>query len=93
MLAALEAKFEAFWHKVDGDAEAELRAAKADVETALADVKAQVADAAPVLAEFEAGLKSLLATAEPQLKTEGEALLGKLLTAFGPLLGKAAAGL
>lgn len=82
MFQALEAKLEALWADVSGQA-------KADALQALADVKAQVAKAEPILTEFEAGLKALLVAAEPQLKADAEALLAKLLADFAPLLGTA----
>lgn len=84
ILSTIEAKAEAFWHKLDGEA-------KAALEQALADAKAELAQAGPLLTEFEAGLKALLVAAEPQLKADAEALLAKLLADFAPLLGQAPA--
>ncbi len=84
MFAALEAKLAQLWHKIDGEA-------KAEIEKALADAKAELAQAEPILTEFEAGLKALLVAAEPQLKADAEALLVKLLADFAPMLRKAPA--
>lgn len=92
-ITALEAKLEAAWQKIDGEARAEEKQLLADAKAEAAALKSQIADAAPVLAEFETGLKALVAQAEPQLKTEAETLLAKLVSTLGPLLGKAAAGL
>ncbi len=84
MFEVFEAKLAALWHKIDGEAKAEL-------QQALADLKAEVSQAEPLLTEFEAGLKALLVAAEPQLKADAEALLAKLLADFAPMLGKAPA--
>jgi hypothetical protein len=91
MLAALKAKLEAVWQKIDGEAEAELQKVADDAKKALRDAEAELAAAGPLLTEFETGLKTLLVSAEPQLKADAEALLVKLLADFAPLLGKAPA--
>ena len=89
MLAGLKA----FFAKLDGEAHELDQEAIADGKQALADVEAQVSAFAPSLAEFETGLKALVADAEPGLKTGAETLLAKLLADFAPLVETAAKSL
>ena len=80
MFAAIEAKLAAIWHELDGEA-------KAEWERLLADAKAQEAKFAPLLTEFRTDLKAAIATLEPEAKAAIEALLSRLLTSAGGLLG------
>jgi hypothetical protein len=91
MLAALKAKLEAVWDKIDGEAEAELQEVADDAKKALRDAEAEIAQAAPLLAEFEAAVKAAIAADAPTLKADIAALVAKLLEDFAPLLGKAPA--
>lgn len=91
MLAALKAKLEAVWDKIDGEAEAELQEVADDAKKALRDAEAELATAGPLLAEFETAVKAAIAADAPTLKADIAALVAKLLADFAPLLGKAPA--
>jgi hypothetical protein len=91
MLAALKAKLEAVWDKIDGEAEAELQEVADDAKKALRDAEAELATAGPLLAEFETAVKAAIAADAPTLKADIAELVAKLLADFAPLLGKAPA--
>jgi F0F1-type ATP synthase membrane subunit b/b' len=82
MLAALEARLKSFWHKLDGEARAEL-------EDLLEQAKQAEQQVAPVIATAGADIKALVATAEPEVKSAVETRLGKLVTDVEALLGTA----
>lgn len=89
MFAALKAKLEAVWQKIDGEAEAELQEVADDAKKALRDAEAEIAQASPLLAEFEAAVKAAIEADAPTLKADIAELVAKLLADFGPMLGKA----
>jgi hypothetical protein len=91
MLAALKAKLEAVWDKIDGEAEAELQEVADDAKKALRDAEAEIAQAEPLLAEFETAVRAAIAADAPTLKADIAELVAKLLADFAPLLGKAPA--
>lgn len=91
MFAALKAKLEAVWQKIDGEAEAELQEVADDAKKALADAEAEISQAAPLLTEFEAAVKTALEADAPTLKADIAELVAKLLADFAPMLGKAPA--
>jgi hypothetical protein len=91
MLAALKAKLDAVWARIDGEAEAGLQEVADDAKKALRDAEAEIAQAAPLLSEFETAVKAAIEADAPTLKADIAALVAKLLADFAPLLGKAPA--
>jgi F0F1-type ATP synthase membrane subunit b/b' len=80
LFANVKSKLEAFWHKIDGEARAELQQAVAEAETELAKV-------GPLLTKAEADIKEAVAAAQPAVQAAVTALLQKLLQDAGGLLG------
>jgi hypothetical protein len=80
MLAVLEAKLEACWHDLDGQA-------REDLMEALDDAKDAEAQLLPLIAAFKAGLEAVVASAEPGLQKAAEDLVAKLLADVAGLLG------
>jgi hypothetical protein len=80
MLAALEAKLEAVWHDLSGEARTEL-------EEALDDAKEDEAQVRPLIAAFRADLEGIVASAEPGLKKAAGDLVAKLAADAAALLG------
>lgn len=80
MLAALEARLEAVWHDLSGEA-------RAGLEEALDDAREDEARLLPLIAAFKAGLEGIVAEAEPGLKLAAEALVAKLAADAAALLG------
>jgi len=88
MFAALEAEFAKVWHVLDGEAKAALQQAIADAKADAEQAKASLSKFEPLLGEFEAEAKAVIAALEPTVKAQLEALLVKLLAGAAPLLGK-----
>lgn len=82
MFAALEAKLESIWQAVDGET-------RAGVEAAIADLKAEVAKLklTPIVTQFTADVKTVVAEVVPGLETTveqlGEKMLADVIAAVG----------
>jgi hypothetical protein len=85
VLEALEAKLEAAWQKIDGEAEAEAKQLLADAKAELAALRTQLG---PLLSHLETDLKGAAATLAPEVQAAIEAILAKFLGSAGALLGK-----
>lgn len=78
---AIEAELAKVWHLISDDG-------KAALEQALADAKADLAKFEPLLTEFETEAKAFAGKLAPELESQLMALLAKLLSGAGVLLGK-----